>query len=234
MDALNNAVLIHKARVHPMNVLIACKTYESGFSNKGRHTWTPNHRIVDALEDTFYMAFQNCKTINKNVYLAVDVSGSMGWDTLMGVRGFSSALAAAGIALTVARRSRNSVIYGFKHRMEDLGITRNTRLVDALDRVQHVDFGGTDCAVPMIHAQREKIRVDCFITVTDCETWGGQVHPVKALKNYRQSMGLDAKMIVLATEPTRFTIADPQDAGMLDICGFDSAVPKLIEDFAAR
>jgi len=31
---------------------------------------------------------------------------------------------------------------------------------------------------------------------------------------------------------TNFTIADPSDPGMLDIAGFDSAVPTLITDFA--
>ena len=30
----------------------------------------------------------------------------------------------------------------------------------------------------------------------------------------------------------RFTIADPQDRGMLDMVGFDSAAPQVISDFA--
>ena len=29
-----------------------------------------------------------------------------------------------------------------------------------------------------------------------------------------------------------FTIADPEDAGMMDVVGFDSAAPALIADFA--
>ena len=29
-----------------------------------------------------------------------------------------------------------------------------------------------------------------------------------------------------------FTIADPADAGMLDVVGFDMATPRLIADFA--
>jgi 60 kDa SS-A/Ro ribonucleoprotein len=32
--------------------------------------------------------------------------------------------------------------------------------------------------------------------------------------------------------PTQFSIADPTDPGMLDVAGFDSAVPTLITDFA--
>jgi 60 kDa SS-A/Ro ribonucleoprotein len=30
-----------------------------------------------------------------------------------------------------------------------------------------------------------------------------------------------------------FTIADPRDAGMLDVVGFDTATPQVIADFAA-
>jgi 60 kDa SS-A/Ro ribonucleoprotein len=31
---------------------------------------------------------------------------------------------------------------------------------------------------------------------------------------------------------TGFTIADPEDAGTLDVVGFDSAAPQVISDFA--
>jgi 60 kDa SS-A/Ro ribonucleoprotein len=31
---------------------------------------------------------------------------------------------------------------------------------------------------------------------------------------------------------TQFTIADPTDPGMLDVVGFDAAVPSLITGFA--
>ena len=30
-----------------------------------------------------------------------------------------------------------------------------------------------------------------------------------------------------------FTIADPNDAGMLDVVGFDTAAPTVISDFVA-
>jgi 60 kDa SS-A/Ro ribonucleoprotein len=31
---------------------------------------------------------------------------------------------------------------------------------------------------------------------------------------------------------TRFTIADPSDAGMLDVAGFDVSVPQVVADFS--
>lgn len=45
-------------------------------------------------------------------------------------------------------------------------------------------------------------------------------------------MGIpDARLIVMGMTATNFTIADPTDPGMLDICGFDSAVPELVKEF---
>lgn len=41
----------------------------------------------------------------------------------------------------------------------------------------------------------------------------------------------DAKLIVLGMASTEFSIADPSDPNMLDICGMDSSVPELIKEF---
>ncbi|MBO0687455.1 MAG: TROVE domain-containing protein, partial [Candidatus Dormibacteraeota bacterium] len=60
------------------------------------------------------------------------------------------------------------------------------------------------------------------------------VHPVQALRQYRQRTGIPAKLIVVAFVANRFSIADPDDGGMLDVVGFDTAVPALIRDFAAN
>jgi len=54
------------------------------------------------------------------------------------------------------------------------------------------------------------------------------------LKNYRQQMGRPAKLVVIGMTSTGFSIADPDDAGMLDVVGFDTATPALISDFATH
>lgn len=47
-------------------------------------------------------------------------------------------------------------------------------------------MGGTDCALPMIHAKQKRLEVDVFIVYTDSETWYGKIHPTQALKQYRK------------------------------------------------
>jgi len=79
---------------------------------------------------------------------------------------------------------------------------------------------------------KNKMPVDVFVVYTDSETWYGGIHPAQALVEYRQKMGIDAKLIVVGMAANQFSIADPRDRGMLDVVGFDSAVPSVMADFA--
>lgn len=40
-----------------------------------------------------------------------------------------------------------------------------------------------------------------------------------------------AKLIVVGMATNGFTIADPNDAGMMDVVGFDAAAPTVMADF---
>ena len=54
---LTDAERLRKARVHPVNVLVAARTYASGKSARGQSTWEPVAQVVDALDAAFYAAF---------------------------------------------------------------------------------------------------------------------------------------------------------------------------------
>jgi 60 kDa SS-A/Ro ribonucleoprotein len=70
------------------------------------------------------------------------------------------------------------------------------------------------------------------VIYTDNETWVGHTHPHQALRAYREKSGIPARLIVVGMTATECSIADPSDPGMLDVAGFDSAVPSLITDFS--
>lgn len=57
--------LLKHARVHPIAVLAALKTYEAGYSPRGKAEWSPVPQIVDALDDAFYMTFDNVEPTGK-------------------------------------------------------------------------------------------------------------------------------------------------------------------------
>jgi len=105
-------------------------------------------------------------------------------------------------------------------------------LRDVENAISNIPFGGTNCALPMLYAMENQIPVDVFTIYTDSETWAGNIHPFQALKQYRQKMGIGAKLVVVGMTATDFSIADPSDAGMMDVVGFDTAAPAIMADFA--
>ena len=223
---------IRRARVHPMAILAALKTYEQGHGERGKHTWTPVQQVVDALNEAFYLAFDNVEATGKRWLLGVDVSGSMSMGAVAGVAGMTPRVAAAAMTLVTAATEPEHEIMSFQTTFVPLRISPRERLDDVVRKTSRLAFGGTDCALPMLYALERKLKIDVFVVYTDSETWYGRIHPVQALQQYRQKMGIAAKLIVQAFVANRFSIADPNDAGMLDVIGFDTAVPTLIRDFA--
>ena len=105
------------------------------------------------------------------------------------------------------------------------------RLDAVIEKMRAIPMGGTDCSLPMIWARRNKLNVAGFITYTDSETWAGNIHPAQALRQYRDEFVGDAKAVVVGMTSNGFTLADPNDRGMLDVVGFDASVPAVIADF---
>lgn len=227
---LRNEERIRKARVHPLSVLVALKIYEQGHGLRGRLSWIPNTSVIDALDDAFYLAFGNVEPTNKRLMLALDVSGSMSWSTIAGMP-ISPREATGALAMVTARTESQCIITAFSHRLVTVTLSPKQRLDDVCRQLAQIPMGGTDCALPMLVALKAKVKIDAFIILTDSETWAGRIHPIQALKEYRNKMGIPAKLIVVAMTSSGFSIADPSDSGCLDITGFDTATPNIISEF---
>ena len=237
---LTDARRLRAARVHPISVLVAQRTYASGTSYRGTTEWTPTTKVTDALDAAFYAAFGAVEPSGKRTMLALDVSWSMGM-SISGMR-ISAREASAALALVQLATEPEAVAYGFSDAgtasswrnpaLTPLDISPRRRLDDALAVVDAIPMGGTDCALPMLYAIKQKLEVETFVVYTDNETWAGKVHPYQALRRYRERSGIDARLIVVGMTSTGFSIADPDDPGMLDVVGFDAAVPNLISEFA--
>jgi len=250
VDRLTDAERIRRARVHPIALLAALRTYQAGRGARGRHTWSLVARVVDALDAAFYASFENVEPTGKRVLLALDVSGSMTCDSVAGVPELTPRDASAALALVTAATEEHFEVVGFftgkrgwsvgKRRdwylgrdgITPLDISPRQRLDDVIKTVSDLPFGGTDCSLPMLYATAEEQEVDTFVIYTDSETWAGGVHPVHALDDYRVASGIDARLVVVGMVSNGFSIADPADPGMLDVVGFDTATPQLIADFA--
>lgn len=235
---------LRKARVHPISVLLALRTYTQGHSERGSSEWTPVRQISNALDAAFYASLGFIEPSNSRTLLALDISMSMiapAGGTVLSCLEAETAMAMA----TMAAEPRSEAVaftgpgyassahFGTGASLTPLDISPRRRLDDNLQAVRSLRMGGTDCALPMTWALNRREKFDTFVVYTDNETWAGRIHPFQALREYREQTGIDAKLVVVGMTATEFSIADPNDAGMLDVAGFDSAVPSLISDFSA-
>ena len=244
---LGDREALRRARIHPLVVLAAMKTYAQGRGMKGSGKWDPVSQVVDALDGAFYLSFENAPSTGKRVMLALDVSGSMG-SPVSAMPYLSCREASAAMALVTAAVEPNhrfvaftsgsspsmySATHGSRYDtgLSPLSISPRQRLDDVVRSISQLSFGGTDCALPMVEALTHRWEVDSFVVYTDNETWAGNIHPAQALREYRERMGIAAKLVVVAMTSNGFSIADPNDGGMLDVVGFDAATPEVISSF---
>jgi 60 kDa SS-A/Ro ribonucleoprotein len=246
---IQDARALARARVHPLALLIAQATYASGRGLKGKLAWQPVREIVDALDRAFYLAFETVVPSRQRLLLAIDVSGSMDAGQIANTALTPRQGAAAMALVTVATEASTHCVAfsaagpqawaspagsryaGYRDGLSPLPLSPKQRLDDVIAQMRALPFGGTDCALPMLYALERGLEVDGFVIYTDSETWAGSVHPVEALRRYRSEMNIPAKLVVVGMVANRFTIADPSDAGTLDVVGFDTATPAVIADF---
>ena len=245
---ITDAEALANARIHPLALLVAHATYAGGRGQRGSLQWEPVREVVDALDEAFYKAFEVVEPSGKRILQALDVSGSMSSliaGTSLSAREASAAMALVTLATepyvhTVGFTSAGSDVWtsphdgrfaGWSTGVSTLAISPKQRLSDVVSTISGMPFGGTDCSAPMLYALERGIKVDAFVVYTDSETWAGKVHPSEALRRYREHTGIPAKLVVVGMVANNFSIADPKDAGMLDVVGFDTATPAVIADF---
>jgi len=243
LDRLMDQEQITRSRIHPMHYLLALKNYAAGHGFRGNMTWNSDPRVIAALDKGFEKSFANVEPTGKAFMLGVDVSSSMSW-AHTGTN-ITAAEAAGAMAMVIARTESVHYIHGFTGGRRygggsetgvagfvDLGISSSDSIDSAMRKVQKSNFGTTDCAVPMLYASANNIMVDTFVVLTDNETYAGNIKPAQALADYRRTHNPNAKCVVVGMTSTGFSIADPNDANMLDVVGFDANVLPLIAEFS--
>lgn len=231
ISKLSNGDDLVKSRVHPLNILTALYTYRMGHGLKGSLTWSPVPQVIDALDDAFYAAFGNVVPANKKTLVACDVSGSMDMGNVAGSP-LTPRDATAALAMLTVRTEPEYACMAFSHQLVGLPLSPKQRLDDVVREMSRLPFGGTDCSLPMIMALQQKVAVETFIILTDSETWAGRIQPTQALEQYRQATGIPARLCVVGMTSNGFSIADPSDQGQLDVVGFDTGTPDLINGFS--
>jgi 60 kDa SS-A/Ro ribonucleoprotein len=243
---LRDADRVRAARLHPLAILATLLAYSAGRGGRGQGAWQPVAAIADALDAAFYASFGGVEPVGKRMLIALDISGSMSSGSLAGVPGLTPQIASAAMALVTAATEQEPAIVAFTAATGGYGgkwgggtpcittatISPRQRLGDVVEQLGGLPMGGVDCALPLIWAHKTRVDVDTIVVYTDHETWAGDVPPAQALRAYRDARGIPTKLIVVGMTSNGFSIADPNDAGMLDVVGFDTSTPPVIADFA--
>lgn len=226
---LVDSEFVRRQRLHPISILLASKTYASGSGYRGSLTWTPISSLVDALNGAFYNSFHHVLPTGQRLMLAIDVSGSMR-QPCNGSPILSAREAAAAMALTTVRTETRVFTHAFSSDFIPLNLSPMNNLNSILQQTANLPFMRTDCSLPMRYARENNLQVDVFCIYTDNETNCGN-HPYVELEKYREASGIKAKCAVFGFTNTDFSIANPNDAGMMDFVGFDASAPVLLNNF---
>ena len=228
---LNNQEHLRKARIHPIDVLKALKTYQSGGRlGRSQKNWNPVPRIVDILEKAVELSFEVVEPTGKTFMHAVDISGSM--SSLVADVGLSCCEIATTMALVTAKAETNYMIRGFSTEFGDLGITAKDSFSSAIYKANKHNFGGTDASAAYDWMIDHKFKADVVCFWTDSESWAGYKHPSQVLAEYRQRVNRNIKAVYVTLAPYRITLVDPKDPLSWDLAGFDPGTPRVIQMLA--
>jgi 60 kDa SS-A/Ro ribonucleoprotein len=241
-DRLGDQDYLRKSRVHPIAILAALKTYQSGKGFKGSLSWNPVKTVVTDLDEAFYAAFGNVTPAGKRILIGLDVSSSMVYAKVNGMPYMTAREAATAMALVTAATEPHVDIMAYSDVLVPVNITPSMRLDEVMRITDAIDFGGTDCRLPIFYAGSNDKEYDAFISYTDSETRQGYSVVANGrklnsyrdvLNSYRKMYVKNARSIVVGVSANEFSLNDPLDRYGLDVVGFDTSAPAVISDFIA-
>ena len=227
---------LHSARIHPFDLMLARLVYASGAAQPDprapRRTWDPVPEVVDALDRAYALSFGVAEKTRGRVVIGIDRSGSMAARVRHGGSDLGSAYhVASAVAQTLLHTWTDTWTLEFDDNYHASRLRRDASLGEIFS-LRH-GGGGTDVSAPIRWALDNRIEADVFAIVTDNETWAGQRHTTRVLEDYRRVVNPAARVVVVSTTAAGYSVADPKDEGVLNVAGFDSALPTIVAGFAS-
>ena len=247
---------IKRARLHPLKIYIALKMYRSG-SSRGGLSWTADKEVLNALETAFYASFKYGDLTGADIYIGLDISGSMQYkcytpdgrtsgqmwyQTQYSAQDPSVSCFEAEAIMTRALAATGNRLHvgAFCGTLTDVthmfqGAAMNDKIETTVEKLRKLHMGCTNLSLPIKHALTEpslqKRAFDAFVIFTDNEVNQHDIHPQKLIMDYRQKVGKATRFIVVGMVANKISIASPHDPFMMDIGGFDANLPKLVSEF---
>ena len=224
---LMNITRIQQARIHPMALFTAYKTYGQGHGEKGSMSWSPVNAVIDALMHSFELALGNVTPTGKRLCVAVDSSGSMQSATCMGIPGTTATqLSAAMTYMHYKTEPITPVTCLFDTRVQEIKFASDVTLERFINRIPN-EGGGTDGNLPFLMAKKE--NCDAAVIYTDGQIWASR-NITQTIKEWR-SGAEHRKALAVHTSTANHNMLDGSDLRNLNIAGFSADAGHLVTDF---
>ncbi len=224
-DRLASKEEVKKARAFPYQLLAAYMNAEA----------TVPTTIRNALQQAMEHAVENVPTYQGKVYVCIDVSGSMSSPITGHRAGATSKMScrdvAALYASCVLRKNPDAEVIVFDDRARRLSLNGFDSIMTNAQKIS-TPGGGTNCAAPVAMLNREKVKGDLIIMISDNESWA---HPygssgLQGEWDVFKARNKDAKMVCIDIQ-IESTVQAKSRKDTLNIGGFSDQVFEVINAF---
>eukprot|EP00732_Lithocolla_globosa_P001010 Lithocolla_globosa_v1_NODE_424_length_4101_cov_9.723431.p1 type:complete len:997 gc:universal NODE_424_length_4101_cov_9.723431:1097-4087(+) len=232
LEILTDCDKLVNQRINPLDILVALDNYSQGKGEKGSLEWEPNVQLVKALENCFHNLIKHLvkqrKPSSLRICLGIDLRASM----LAKIGSCTARKAAAATALVwkSLQPGWKICVFGFDGCLP-LEITVDTTLTQLLNQMEKLTPGPADPASLLADAADRKEKYDGFVAFTAMGVYQGDEPLSDQLSLYRQMSGVtEACLLSVTMAPSRFSIVDQDDAGLVDLVFSSSLLDDVITE----
>jgi len=223
---------IQKAKIFPYQLFAAYMNTED----------VP-HEIKEALQDAMEIAIDNIPSIDCQVYIACDTSGSMS-SNITGNRGSASSKircidVAALISSAILRKNPSAKILPFDTTVHKCNFNPRDSVMTNARTLAKFGGGGTSCAAPIATLNASNAKGDLVIMISDNESWasfnkqnyyGDSGTEMSSAWKQFKLRNPNAKLICLDLVPNNHSQAKNSE-DVLNIGGFSDIIFDIFASF---
>jgi 60 kDa SS-A/Ro ribonucleoprotein len=230
-NRLRDPAAIAKARVMPYQLLVAYGMAEANSD-------VPKV-VCEALQDAMEIAIANVPSIEGQVYVCPDVSGSMS-SPLTGMRHGATTAArcidvAALVAAAVVRKNQRAEVLPFEHGVVKVQLNSRDSVMTNASKLAAIGGGGTNCSAPLKKLNSRQASGDLVIFISDYESWvdacGGVGTGMMREWNVFQQRNPNARLVCIDVQPY-MTFQATKREDILNVGGFSDQVFDVVSQFA--
>lgn len=229
-ERLRDPAAVRRARIFPYQLL-------SAYTMTGEQV--PDV-VRDALQDALDVALENVPELPGQVYVLLDVSGSMASPVTGYRKGATSKVrcvdVAALVAAAISAKNPATEILPFDTQVHAHRLNRRDSVLTNAQTLAQFGGGGTNCGLPLATLNQRKAAGDLVVYVSDNESWadpqrGRGTETMRQWEAFRQR-NPQARLVCIDIQPYGTTQAQTRE-DVLNVGGFSDAVFEVLARFAA-